>query len=364
VAIIGYALWQRRFAGRSDAVGTSLVFDGKPYTIVGVAPARFRLGDDDNDLFTLAGQDPSPLLQNRGFHRFAVWARLQPGATLAQARTELAAIGHRLAEEFPKTNRGRGFIADPLRPDVDDVRSTLWLLLGAVTLVLLIACTNIASLLLARAVSREREVAMRVALGAGRFRLIRQYLTESLVLGLTGGLLGVLLAAAGLRPFLAFWPGSLPRAEQVELDWRVLLFALAASLLCGIVFGLAPALRVPVRHLDSALREGARTVGGASRRLHSGFVVAEIALAVVLLVSAGMLGRAMIRLSALSSGVDVRNVLTARMALSPAVLADPGKTRAAWQELLDRARRVPGVQAIAMVDTVPMREGNNPWPPA
>ncbi|HMC58669.1 MAG TPA: FtsX-like permease family protein, partial [Candidatus Solibacter sp.] len=217
-----------------------------------------------------------------------------------------------------------------------------------------------ASLLLARAVSRQRELAMRVALGAGRSRLARQCLTESAVLGLSGGLLGILLAAVGVRPFVTFWPGSLPRAEEVQVDWHVLLFALAASLLSGLLFGLAPALRVPTRHLEQTLRAGARSLGGGARRLHGGFVVAEIALAVVLLVSAGMLGRTLLHLSSLDPGVNIRNVLTARMALSPATLANPAKTRAAWQDALDRARRVPGVQSIAMVDTVPMREGNNP----
>jgi predicted permease len=200
---------------------------------------------------------------------------------------------------------------------------------------------------------------MRVALGAGRGRLIRQCLTESAVLGLCGGLLGILLATVGVRPFVARWPGALPRAEEVQVDWHVLVFALGASLLCGLGFGLAPALRVPTRQLERALRAGARSIGGASRRLHAGFVTSEIALAVVLLVSAGMLGRTLLHLTSLNTGVDVRNVLTARTALSPATLNNPDKTRAAWQDLLDRARRVPGVQAITMVDTVPMREGNN-----
>ncbi len=276
-----------------------------------------------------------------------------------QAQTELAAIGRQLAEQYPATNAERSFMVEPLRPYVGDAPSTLWLLLGAVSMVLLIACANIASLLLARAVSRERELAMRVALGAGRGRLARQCLTESAVLGLSGGVLGVALAAVGLHPFLTFWPGSLPRAEQVGLDWRVLLFAIGVSLFSGALFGLAPALRVPARELEQTLRAGARSVIGSSRRLHSVFVIVEIALAVVLLVSAGMLGRTMLQLSSLDPGVNIQNVLTARMALSPGTLADPAKIRVAWQEVLDDAHRVPGVQAVTMVDTVPMRQGNN-----
>ncbi|HYK91267.1 MAG TPA: ABC transporter permease [Acidobacteriota bacterium] len=359
VVIISHGLWQRRFAGSSSAIGMQLVFDGKHYTVVGITPAGFRFDGNDIDLFTLLGQDTSPRMQNREAHAVRVWARLRPGATLAGAQAELSVTGRNLAEQYPKSNKGRTFIAEPLRPDVGDVRSTLWLLLGAVTLVLLIACANIASLLLARAVSRERELAMRVALGAGRGRLARQCLTESVVLGLFGGVLGVLLAALGIHPFVKFWPGSLPRAEEVQLDWHVLLFSLAVSLLCGLLFGLAPALRAPERALELSLRAGARTVAGSSRLLHGSFVISEIALAVVLLVSAGMLGRTLLYLSSIDPGVLTSNILTARTALSPATLGNSGRTRAAWDDILDRARRVPGIQAATVVDTVPMREGNN-----
>ena len=325
---------------------------------LGVTPEAFRIGDEV-DLFTLLGQDASPRMQNRAVHGIQVWARLRPGATLAQAQAELTLVGRHLADEYPKSNKGRTFIAEPLGPEVGDVRSTLWLLLAAVSLVLLIACVNVASLLLARAVSRERELAMRVALGAGRGRLVRQCLTESAVLGLSGGVLGILLAAAGVRPFIRFWPGALPRAEEVHLDWRVLLFALAASLASGLLFGLAPALRATTRELEQTLRAGARTLARSSRRMHAGFVISEIALAVVLLVSAGMLGRMLLRLSSLNPGLNIQNVLTARTALSPATLTNPAQIRAAWDDILNRARSVPGVQAIATVDTVPLREGNN-----
>ncbi len=359
VVILSHSFWQRHFAANPAAIGMRLVFDGKPYTIVGITPAGFRLDDNELDVFTPLGQNTSPRMQSRRAHRFGVWARLHSGTTLGQAQAELALVGRRLAQQFPDSNKGRTFIAEPLRPDVGDTRSTLWLLLGAVSLVLLIACANVASLLLARAVSRERELAIRVALGAGRGRLARQCLTESAVLGLSGGLLGVWIAAIGIRPFVAFWPGTLPRAEEVQLDWHVLLFALVISLWSSLLFGLAPALRTPVRELEQTLRAGARTVAGGSRRLHGAFVISEIALAVVLLVSAGLLGRTLLRLTSLDPGVNVHNVVTARTALSPATLANPARIRAAWEEILDRARRVPGVQAIAMLDTVPMREGNN-----
>jgi predicted permease len=358
-AILGYTFWKSHFEGNQGVIGTRLVLDTKVYTVVGIAPPGLQLNGQEPDVLTPVGQDTAVYLHNRRAHPVGVMARLRPGATLAQAQAELALVGHHLAEQYPDTNAGRSFAVQPLRPAVGDVGSTLWLLLGAVTLVLLIACANVASLLLARAVSREREFAMRVLLGAGRSRLIRQCLTESAVLGLSGGVLGVLLAAIGIEPFVKFWPGSLPRAEEVHLDWHVLVFAIGVSLLSGFLFGLAPALRAPVRQLEQTLRAGARTVVGSSRRLHGVFVVSEIALAIVLLVAAGIIGRTLLRVSSLDPGVNVQNVLVTRVALSPATLADPAKIRVAWQDILERARRVPGVEAIAAVDTVPMREGNN-----
>ena len=362
VAIISYSLWQRAYGGRPDAIGGLLTFEGKSYAIVGIAPPNFRL-EDEADVFTPIGQNIEPRMQNRRAAFIHVLARLAPGLTPAQAQTQLSLIASRLAKEYPDADADRGVATHPLQADlVGDTRPTLLLLLGAVSLVLLIACVNIASLLLARAVSREKELALRVALGAGRGRLIRQCLTESGALGLAGGILGVLFAFAGLQPFLAKWPGGLPRAEDVQLDWRVLLFAVGTSLLCGFLFGLAPALRAPSRQLEESLKGGMRTIAGSSRRLHSGFVIAEIGLAVVLLISAGMLGRTVLRLAALNPGVRVDNVLTARVALSPAALKDAATIRAAWQQVQDSARSVPGVQSVALTDIVPMRVGENNLP--
>jgi len=359
VAIVSYSFWQRHYGNSPLEHAAPLLYDGRSFTVVGVTPPSFRLMDTELDILTPLGQDTRPIMQTRNFHGIRVVGRLSAGATLAQSQTELAMIARPLAQQFPDSNKGRTFVAEALHPNVGDVSSTLWLLLGAVSLVLLIACVNIASLMLARAISRERDFAMRMALGASRFRLIRQCLAESLALGLAGGMLGVMLAAMGFRPFITFWPGELPRAYEIQLDWHVLVFALAVSLFSSLLFGLAPALRAPVRNLEQALRAGARTLPGASRRMHSGFIVAEISLAVVLLVSAGVLGRTLLRLSSLQPGFDYHKVLVSRAALSPATLADPARTRAAWQDVLDRARRLPGVQAVAIVDTVPMRDGNN-----
>ena len=357
--IISDGLWQRRFGGRPSAIGASLSFDGKLYTVVGIAPPGFQL-EAGADVLVPLGQTTEPRMNVRAARFIHVVARLRPSVAFAEAQAEVALISRRLAAQYPASDAGRTFIAHPLQQEmVSDVRATLWLLLGAVSLVLLIACVNTASLLLARAVSRERELAMRIALGAGRARLIRQCLTESAVLALSGCALGILIAVFGTRPFVTFWPGGLPRAGEIQLDWSVLIFAVGASLASGLLFGLAPALRAPALALESALRSGARAMAGPARRLHGAFIISEIGLAVVLLASAGMLGRTLLRLSSVDPGLNVHNLLTARVALSPAALNNPAQLRAAWQDFLERARRVPGVRSVALTDIVPMRVGEN-----
>lgn len=355
VAVISYRLWQNRFGGKLEAIGAKLVMEGTAYTVIGVAPFDFRLSGDV-DVFTPIGQDTAPLFQNREMHPgIQVVARLHPGITHAQAQQELNVIGNRLEKEYPKSNGGRSFRIQPLQQEiVGDVRPTLLLLLGAVGLVLLIACVNVASLMLARAVSRNRELAMRVALGASRGRLIRQCLTESAILALLGGILGAVLAITGTKPFLVFWPGGLPRADEIHFDWRILLFTLALSLLSGLLFGLAPALRAPAREPEQVLRAGSRAVIGNSRYLHSGFVISEIAIAIVLLISAGMLGQTLLRLSSLDPGIDTHNVLVSQVSLSGEVQTTPDRIRAAWQEVFDRIRQISTVQAVALADIVPM----------
>jgi len=358
--IISDSLWRRRYASDSAAIGSVAVFEGTPYTIVGITSPGFRFDGTDVEVFTSLDQSTDTRLKNRQAHPgIRVWARLRPGAAMADAQTELEVIGRRLAAQYPNSNAERTFLVQSLVPSVGTVGSTLWPLLGAVVLVLLIACANIASLLLARAVSHERELAMRIALGAKRSRLVRQCLTESGVLAILGGALGVGLATLGIQPFVALWPDNLPRAEEIHLDWRVLLFALAASLLSGVIFGLAPVMRTGAHALEQSIRTGARSIAGGTRRLHSAFVVSEIALAVVLLFAAGALGSTLLRNSLLDPGLNIRNVLVARTALSPAIRTNPARLRASWQNVLDRARRVPGVEGAALVDTVPMRAGNN-----
>ena len=362
VVIISYDLWQRRFAGNRSVIGTELVFDGKTYDIIGVAPPGFQLSGDA-DVFTPLGESTSTRSQNREARFIQIIGRLAAGVTLNQAQAELTLISRHLAAEYSRSNAGLSMQIHPLLQEVvSDVRGTLWLLLAAIGLVLLIACVNIASLFLTRAISRERELAMRAALGASRGRLMRQCVTESAVLGLCGGLLGIVVAVLSVHPFVALWPGNLPRAEEIHIDWRVLCFGVGISLLCGLLFGLTPALRVPMHRLEEALRAGGRSITGNSRRLHSPFVVSEIALAFVLLVSAGMLGRTLLSLSSLDPGFNPHNVLAARFALSPKVLDNPSQIQSSWRDVLDRARRLPDVEFAALADIIPMREGENVLP--
>jgi predicted permease len=359
VAIISAGLWQRRFGKHQGVVGKTLTYDGKAYTVIGVAPAGFQL-DGSVDVLTPLGQATEPRMRTRGAHFLHVVARLRPGATFASAQSELSLIGHQLAKQYPDSNDGINIAPHPLQEElVRNVGSTLWLLLGAVSMVLLIACVNVASLLLARAVSRERELAIRTALGANRGRLIRQCLVESGLLGISGGALGLLIANFGNRPFVKFWPDSLPRASEIHVDWRVLLFVVGVSMASSFLFGLVPALRTPRTTLEQTLRAGARTIAGKSKRLHNSYVISEIAVAVVLLICAGLLGRALSRLASLDPGLDVHNLLTARVAFSPSVLSNPAQTRAAWREFADNLRHVPGVRDVALTDIVPMREGEN-----
>ncbi len=301
-------------------------------------------------MFTPLGQDTgSPHAESRSAFPTRCGAPRPWRDPPAQAQAELALISHHLAGQYPKSNAGRNFRAVPLRQElVGDVQSTLWLLLGAVGLVLLIACVNVASLLLARAVSRERELAMRVALGAGRGRLVRQCLTESAVVGLWGA-----RSACCWRPSAFVRSSSsgpavcrAPKKSSSIGMFCCLRWPLRSRAVCSSDW---PRHCAPRRaNWNRPCVPEPATVTGSSRRLHSGFVMSEIALAVVLLVAAGILGRTVLRLSSLDPGINIHNVLATHVALSPGVLQNPAQIRAAWQDVLDRARRVPGVQSAAL----------------
>jgi predicted permease len=363
VAIISYGLWQRLYGGRDAALGMPLVFESKRYTVVGVAPAGFGVSEvsaeGKTDLYTPLGQNTQLRLRNRAARMIRAIGRLRPGVTFHQAQTAVRLIGLRLAKDYPDDAEQTFGVRELRQEIVGDVRPTLWLLLGAVGLLLMIACANVASLLLARAVSRERELAVRFALGATRGRLVRQCLAEGTVLALCGGVLGLLLATIGFRPFVTLWPGSLPRAEEIHLDWRVWLFALLVSTASGLILSIAPALRASASNLERTFRSESHAIAKGSR-LHSAFVATQIGLATILVLSAGLLGRTILRLSSLNPGFDGHNVVTARVALPSAALATPAQTRATWRDLIDHAQRVPGVRSVAVVDTIPMREGINP----
>lgn len=359
VAIISRRLWQSRYESSPQVVGMPLNYEGKSYTVVGVAPASLQL-DGDADVFTPLGQATEPRMQWRGAHFMHVYARLRPEVTLSQAESELALMSVRLAKQYADSNAGITLVPHTLQSElVHDVRPTLWLLLSAVSLVLLIACVNVASLLLTRVVSRGHEFSLRLALGAPGRRLFSQCLIESSVLGILGSGLGLLVAMLGTGPFVRFWPDRLPRADEINVDWRVLVFAITSSMLTALLFGLIPAFRAKRSAIEEALRSQSRTIAGSARRPLSTFVVCQIALALVLLSAAGVLGRTLVRFASLNPGIDIHNDLSARLAISPAVLSNPAQARAAWQELMDSMRRVPSVQSVALADIVPMREGEN-----
>ncbi|HEY4588380.1 MAG TPA: ABC transporter permease [Thermoanaerobaculia bacterium] len=363
VIVLSEKLWRRRFGGEKSVIGRAIQLDGSPYTVVGVMPAAFDFppsgGADAWGLF-----DPSPNVRSaRGFGFLAVVGRLKPGAPLETAFAELREIAGRLSRQYP-VQAGRGVNVLPLRETVvESSRPALLMLLGAVVLVLLIACANVANLLLARAAVRRREVAIRLALGASRARLVRQLLGESLVLALAGALLGTLLARwllALLRPLVE---SALPVAGGIPLDGRVLGFLLAVAVLSGLAFGLAPALQAARGDVRETLSDATAkaTAGGREKGFRNGLVVLEIALSLVLLVGAGLLLRGFFRLSGTPSGLVPEGVLTAHISLPDAKVK--GSTVRLFQPLLERVRRLPGVRSAAVVSMLPIQDAwtNGPY---
>ncbi|HKQ91020.1 MAG TPA: ABC transporter permease [Blastocatellia bacterium] len=349
VAVISAGLWRRKFDASPDAVGKSLTLDDKSYTIVGVLPASFTLYRDI-DVYAPIGQWDNPALQNRraalGLHGIG---RLKPGVTLAQAQADLDGVMRRLAEAYPDANRGNGAALVPLKERlVGDMGPILWTLFGAVGFVLLIACVNVSNLLLARSTGRTREFAIRAALGAGQWRLLRQSLTESALLALIGGGLGLVIAGWGTRAALSALPTALPRAEEIGLDGRVLLFTLAISLFAGTLAGLAPALKISRWRLAETLKEGGRGAGGGRHRAQGALVAVEMALALVLLIGAGLMIRSLSALWNVDPGFRAENVLTFGLGFPPSMrTASPDAVRANLRELSDKLNSMPGVRAAS-----------------
>jgi predicted permease len=354
IVLISEGLWNRKFGGAPDIVGQGLTLDGRIFTIVGVVPASFKLQVGSfraSDVYAPVGQWTNPLLPSRaaglGFHGIG---RLKPGVTMQQARDDMKRVATDLTAVFPDADTGIAATLMPLKEQmVGSLRPILLVLLAAVGFVLLIACVNVANLLMARSSGRAREFAVRAALGAGRLRIVRQLLTESLVLALAGGLLGLLFADWGTKVALRHLPSLLPRASEVALDIRVLLFTMAVALFCGILFGLTPALRISRPNLQETLKEGGRGSGGAKYRAQGIFVVVEMAMALVLLIAAGLMIRSLNALWGVNPGFDSHNVLSFGVALAPSPQdASPDSVRATLRQLQSTLASTAGVKAASL----------------
>jgi len=352
-ALISAGLWRRKFSSAPDILSKTTTLDARNYTIIGVIPATLHLdipGFQDADVYAPIGQWGNPLLLQRGaglgFHGLG---RLKPGVTIEQARADMETVTRNLAAAFPDADKGITAKLVPLkRQMVGDVQSFLTVLLAAVGFVLLIACANVGNLLLARATGRTREFALRATLGASRTRIVRQLLTESILLALAGGIFGVLLAAWGTRAALGVLPAALPRAEEVGLNLNVLIFTAGVSLLAGVLFGLAPALKTSEPDLQEKLKHGGRGVSGARHRTQDIFVVAEMALAVVLLIGAGLTIRSLAGLWRIDPGFNPHNVLTLGLSLPPSMMhARPEAIRAAFREFDAKVASLPGVHQVS-----------------
>ena len=353
VALIGEDLWRRKFSSSPDILGKSIRLGPKGYTVVGIIPASFHLrlpSFRDGQIFVPAGQWTNPLLLNRGaglgFHGIA---RLRPGVTIEQARADMDALSRNLAAAFPDTDKGISANLKAVKQQmVGYVRPLLLVLLAAVGFVLLIACLNVANLMLARSTFRAREFAIRVAMGATQSRVVRQLLAESVLLGLIGGAIGLFLANWSTRAALATLPSSLPRAEQIGLDVHVLVFTAGIATLAGILFGLAPALKMSRGTNNETLKEGGRGNTGRRHRAQGVFVVAEMAMALVLLTGAGLMVRSLVGLWRVDPGFDPHHVMSFGLTPPPSVLTENADgIRAYFRELNRRLSAVPGVEAVA-----------------
>ncbi len=349
VVVVSEGFWKREFGSSPEILGRILTLNGTARTIVGVIPSSFHL-DRNNDVYIPIGQWADPTFRDRrvSMGMFGI-GRLKPDVTIEQARADMDGIARNLEAAYPEADAKVGITLISLKKDmVGDIQPFLLVLLGAVGFVLLIACANVANLLLARATGRTREFAIRLALGASRWRVIRQLLTESVLLGILGGGLGLILAAWGTQAILNVLPEALPRSQEIGVDTRVLLFTLAVSVLAGIVFGLAPALKTLQSDLQETLKEGGRGSSGARHRAQRIFVVVEMALALVLLVGAGLMIRSLSMLWSVNPGFNPHNVLTFNVALPPTLVASPTGIRPALRAIHDGVKAIPGIEAASI----------------
>ncbi len=364
VVVLSYALWQKRFGGDPEIVGKTITLDGTAREVIGVMPQHFSFPHAAG-VWVPINFDIDPEMKIRRAHFMRPIGKLKEGVTLAQAQADLDVLARRLEEQYPDSNTGWGLRLVPLREKlVGNTRPTLFILLGAVGFVLLIACANVANLLLVRAADRQKEIALRTALGAGRFRIIRQMITESVLLSLVGGTFGTLLAFWGVDLLVTLSADNIPSTAQVRIDANVLGFTLLISLFTGVLFGLAPALRTLKLNLIDSLKEGGRSSSEGARRNYtrSVLVVIESAVAVVLLVGAGLLVRSLIQLQNVSPGFDAHNVLTMSVQLSRQKYSTPEKAVNFFQEVESRLRGLPGVESVGLVTELPLSGQPNDMP--
>ncbi len=359
VVVIGEGFWKRRFGGDPALIGRKVVLDGEGFTVIGVMPEKFQFPyrASYSELW-IPLEVPPQYARNRRYHADFVTGRLKPGKTIDDARNELSIIATRLARQYPDTNAGRTAVVTPLTEEVTgSARKSLLVLLGAVGLVLLIACANVANLLLARAAQRTHEVAVRAALGAGRGRLIRQFLTESVLLAMAGGLAGMLLAMWSKDLLLKIAATEIPRSWEIGLDWRVFAFLLLVCIATGIGFGLAPALAAIRVDVQRGLKEaGTRASAGRRQgRLSDALIVAEIALSFVLLVGAGLLLRTFVHLENTPTGLVAENVLTLRMSVSQVQYPSDDAVSRYYRQIEDRIEQIPGVSAAGFIQLLPLQ---------
>ncbi|HTA70026.1 MAG TPA: ABC transporter permease [Bryobacteraceae bacterium] len=360
--VISHRLWQDHFEGSPATLGKAITLDGVDFTIVGILRPGFRFGDQQADVYTTLGRTDPLFRSDRTVHDILCVARLQRGVSVGQAQAEMNSVQDHIVELNPSTERGLGTYIVPLKQFfIGDVGGTLLLLMGAVAFVLLIACANVANLLLARSAVRTREFAVRLALGASRAQVAQQMVTESVLLSLVGGVLGLAIAAWGLNAVLAAAPGSMPRTENIGVNTPVLLFAFGISIVVGIVFGLLPALKRSDTDLQAGLKEGGRGSAGGRQHTQRVLVVVQIALALILLTGGSLLLRTIRNLWAVNPGFDTQHIITFQVGLSPSVTTPP-RVRSAYQQLVERIRQVPGVEAADITALVPLSEGRNEGP--
>jgi putative ABC transport system permease protein len=363
VVLLGHGLWQRRFGADPNVVGREIMLNGRSTTVLGVMPPDFNFPVQGlpRDYWSPLAPSIGKRATERGSHYLNVIAGLRPGFTPAQAAGETQSIAARLEGQYPDTNTGFSLNVISAHEElVKDVKPALLVLLGAVGFVLLIACANVANLLLARATARTKEIAIRTALGASRLRVLRQLLTESVLLSILGGSLGLLLAVWGVDLLMSASPADIPRVKEIGLDARALGFTFAVSIMTGLIFGLAPALQASKLDLNETLKEGGRgsTEGLRRNRVRSLLVVSEIALSLVLLVSAGLLIKSFMRLSEVNPGFNPDHVLTVGVSLPPAKYTEERQQAAFFRETLERLRNSPGIVSAGAVFTLPLSGSN------